>query len=412
MKIGLVTGEYPPMEGGVGAFTQELAQALAAAGHEIHIITSKQARPDSAPRRASQLLEPVDLQFAHLHPRVKKWRWPALSEVVEVTLRHELEIINIQYQAAAYEMRSAAVNFLPWRLKHVAPTAVTFHDLRVPYLFPKAGRLRQTAVHFMAKQANGVIVTNPEDFASLTPLLKTPLRQIPIGSNIKTYRPNHIEIAEARELLHVSQADYLLGYFGFLHESKGADTLIEALAQLPASTHLVFIGGQTGASDPDNNQSFLRQLQGQIKALGLAERVHWTGFVDDRRVSTFLHAADLMVMPYRDGVSLRRGTLMAALAHERPLLSTIPQTPTPELIHGKNCWLVPANDAAVLAQAVQTLIADPDLRQNLGAGATAVAGHFTWDHIAAQTLDFFRELKYKNFLPGKDSATPDSSYSP
>ncbi|MCZ7671052.1 MAG: hypothetical protein M5U34_29855 [Chloroflexi bacterium] len=106
---------------------------------------------------------------------------------------------------------------------------------------------------------------------------------------------------------------------------------------------------------------------------------------------------------------MRRGTLMAALAHERPLLSTIPQTPTPELIHGKNCWLVPANDAAVLAQAVQTLIADPDLRQNLGAGATAVAGHFTWDHIAAQTLDFFRELKYKNFLPGKDSATPDSS---
>jgi hypothetical protein len=55
----------------------------------------------------------------------------------------------------------------------------------------------------------------------------------------------------------------------------------------------------------------------------------------NQRVSTFLHAADLMVMPYRDGVSLRRGTLMAVLAHGRPLLTTTPPIPTPELIHGQ-----------------------------------------------------------------------------
>ncbi|MFO7678897.1 MAG: glycosyltransferase family 4 protein [Chloroflexota bacterium] len=392
MKIGLVTGEYPPMEGGVGAFTQELARALAAAGHDIHIVTSKQARPDTAPRRANQLLEPVDLQFAQLHPRVKKWRWPALSEVVDVAIRYELDIINIQYQAAAYDMRSAAINFLPWRLNHVVKTAVTCHDLRVPYLFPKAGRLRQTAVHFMAKQASGAIATNPEDYAALANLLKTPVRQIPIGSNIQTYTPNHIEIAEARELLGVGEADCLLGYFGFLNESKGADTLIMALGALPPTTHLVFIGGQTGASDPDNNQSFLAQLKQQITDLGLADRVHWTGFVDDQRVSTFLHAADVMVMPYRDGVSLRRGTLMAALAHERPLISTMSPILTPELVHGQNCWLVPADDAGALAQAVQTLSGDPDLCRKLGTGATAVAGLFTWDKIAAQTLDFFQQL--------------------
>ncbi len=334
MKIGLVTGEYPPMEGGVGAFTQELAQAMAALGHEIHIITSKAARPESASRKASEINEPIDLPFGKLHPYVKKWKWAALSQVVDVAIRQELDIVNIQYQAAAYHMGSAAINFLPWRLKHVVKTAVTFHDLRVPYLFPKAGGLRKTAVHFMAKQSFGNIATNPEDFAQLHHLPHPPVRQIPIGSNITTYTPNHIEIAEARDLLGVSTDDCLLGYFGFLNESKGADTLIAALAQLPETTHLVFIGGQTGASDPDNNQSFLGQLHQLINDLGLAERVHWTGFVDDRRVSTFLHAADMMVMPYRDGVSLRRGTLMAALAHERPLISTLPQTLTPELVHG------------------------------------------------------------------------------
>jgi glycosyltransferase involved in cell wall biosynthesis len=392
MKIGLVTGEYPPMEGGVGAFTQELAQAMAALGHDIHVITSKQARPEAASRKIGQLLEPVDLQFAQLHPRVKKWKWPALSEVVDVALRTDLDIVNVQYQAAAYHMRSPAVNFLPWRLHGVVKTAVTFHDLRVPYLFPKAGRLRKTAVRFMAKRADGCIVTNPEDYVKLTQTIPTPVRQIPIGSNIQTYTPNHIELQEARETLGVPPGDCLLGYFGFLNESKGADTLILALAQLPDSTHLVFIGGQTGASDPDNNQSFRGQLQQQIRDLGLENRVHWTGFVADQRVSTFLHAADVMVMPYRDGVSLRRGTLMAALAHGRPLLSTLPQTPTPELVHGENCWLVPAGDAAALAAGVQALAGDLELRAKLGRGATAVAGLFTWDKIAAQTIDFFHEL--------------------
>ena len=40
MKIGLITGEYPPQQGGVGDFTRELARALMAAGHEAQVITS------------------------------------------------------------------------------------------------------------------------------------------------------------------------------------------------------------------------------------------------------------------------------------------------------------------------------------------------------------------------------------
>jgi len=392
MKIGLVTGEFPPMEGGVGAFTQELARALADLRHEIHIITDRRARPFDARRRWQDLLEPVDLDFAQLHPNVKKWRWTAVSQIADVALRYNLDVVNVQYQAAAYNMRSAAINLLPWRLKGLTKTAVTFHDLRVPYLFPKAGPLRQTAVTTMAKYAQGAIVTNRADYEALTAVVPTPVRQIPIGSNITTYTPNHIELHEAREILGLQPGDCLLGYFGFLNESKGADTLLHALASLEAHVHLVFIGGQTGSSDPSNNQSFLGQLQALIGELGLEARVHWTGFQPDQRVSTFLHAADLMVMPYRDGVSLRRGTLMAVLAHGRPLLTTAPATPTPELVHGENVWLVAPDDAAALAAAVQTLIGSPDLRAKLGQHAVQVADLFTWDKIAAETAVFLAEL--------------------
>ena len=175
------------MEGGVGAFTQELAKALAALGHDIHIITSRQARPLSPERRLGALLEPVDIDFAQLHPRVRQWRWPALATVADIVLRYGLDVVNIQYQAAAYHMRSLAANCLPWRLKGVVKTAVTFHDLRVPYIFPKAGRLRQKAVHFMARQAHGCITTNEADYQTLHALNYAPLAQIPIGSNITTY---------------------------------------------------------------------------------------------------------------------------------------------------------------------------------------------------------------------------------
>lgn len=388
------------MEGGVGAFTQELAKALAATGHEIHVITGRQARPPTGQRRVRDLLEPVNLGFAYLHPIIRNWRWSSMAAIVDIVLRYELDVVNIQYQAAAYNMRSPAINLLPWRLKGVVKTAVTLHDLRVPYLFPKAGRLRETAVQFMARQAHGVIVTNPGDYQTLILRLRSgqgsnlqsPVHQIPIGSNITTYAPDPNEITAARDELGLAGEDYLLGYFGFLNESKGADTLLQALAQLDTRHHLVFIGGQTGSSDPNNNQAFLAGLRQLITKLGLEQRVHWTGFVPDKQVSTFLHAADVMVMPYRDGVSLRRGTLMAVLAHGRSLITTTPAAPTPEMVHGQNAWLVSPDEPAALAAAIQTVLADVSLRRQLEEGAAQVAGLFTWEKIGAETAVFFQSL--------------------
>ena len=394
MRIGLVTGEYPPLEGGVGAFTEQLARALAARGHEVHVITTKRARPADAPRKASALFEPVALDYGWLHPRIGRWRWPSLSAVADIVLRHELEIVNVQYQAAAYNMRALAIHYLPWRLRGVAPAVVTFHDLRVPYLFPKAGGLRTAAVRGLARRAAGGIATNAADLDTLRGWTDTPLRQIPIGSNIDAYEPNHVEIAEVRDSLGLTADAVLLGYFGFLNETKGADTLLDALARLDDRHHLVFIGGQTGASDPRNNEAFLRGLRGQIERLGLGGRVHWTGFLSPGRVSAHLAAADLMVMPYRDGVSLRRGTLMAVLAHGRPLLTTAPvaTAPVPELHHGENVWLVPPDDSPALAEAITVLAADPGQRAQLGRGARALAGLFDWGRIAGLTADFYAEV--------------------
>lgn len=393
MRIGLVTGEFPPMEGGVGAFTEQLARALAALGHEIHIITSRKARPSDTARTLSAAHQPVDLGYASLHPRAGRWRWPDLSVVADVALRHDLEVVNLQYQAAAYNMRSPAITYLPWRLKGFVPTVVTFHDLRVPYLFPKAGRLREYVVRALARRAAGCIATNAVDFQTLQGWVENPLRQIPIGSNIDVYEPNHVEIEEVRQGLGLSRDTVLLGYFGFLNESKGADTLIAALAELDERYHVVFVGGQTGSSDPDNNEAYLRSLRERIENLGLDQRVHWTGFLSPQRVSAHLVASDMMVMPYRDGVSLRRGTLMAVLAHGRPLVTTIPADNDPAFRDSENMLLVPPDNSAALAAAVARLADDSLLRSRLGKGAHELAQLFGWERIAQETASFLEERK-------------------
>ncbi len=387
------------MEGGVGAFTQELAKALADLGHEPHILTNRAARPPTKERKVSDLFQPVDLGYAQLHPKIRQWRWSSLRTAVDWAIRHNLDVVNIQYQAAAFHMNSPVANFLPWRLRGVVKTAVTFHDLRTPFLFPKAGSLRQRAIYFMAKKAHGAIVTNGADFEELNTESGKwrmeagdwRLSQIPIGSNITPYEPEKAEIKAVRAELGLDDNGKLLGYFGFLNENKGADRLLQALAQLDQNTHLVFIGGQTGASD-SSNQSFLDGIKQLVTDLGLNDRVHWTGFVPDQGVSTYLHAADMMVMPYKDGVSLRRGTLMAILAHGRSLITTKPTMPTPEMMHGENCWLVPPDEADSLAQAIQELLADEPKRRKLGAGAEKVAGLFSWERIAQETAVFYQQL--------------------
>lgn len=380
------------MEGGVGAFTQELARALAGQKQDVHIITSRSASSDFKKQRFGRQPEPVNLDYAHLYPVIKRWRWPSVGVIADLVLRYEFDVVNIQYQAAAYNMNSPAINILPWRLKHLVRTIVTFHDLRVPYLFPKAGPIREKAINLMSRQAGGVITTNAEDYDLLKMHVDTPLANIPIGSNIDAYQPNHIEVAEVRENLGLQKSDILLGYFGFVNESKGADTLVQAMSKLPMNYHLVFIGGQTGASD-DTNADFVAHVRDLVADLDLEGRVHWTGFMPDKRVSAYLKAADLMVMPYRDGVSLRRGTLMAALAHGCPLVTTIPARPIEQLVHGNNVWLIPADDVHSLVEAIGTVLHNRDLRMKLGEGAEKLAGDFSWDQIAKRTVEFYESIE-------------------
>ncbi|MFQ5410529.1 MAG: glycosyltransferase, partial [Anaerolineales bacterium] len=351
MKIGLVTGEFPPLRGGVGDYTRELALAFSAHGHEVRVVTDQRC---SLPPQTSSTS--YDIR-AVASPR---WNIADLGRVRAATAG--LDVINIQYQAAAYGKMRPPIHFLPRVL--AAPSVVTFHDLRVPYLFPKAGRLRAAAVRVLARSAHGVIVTNPADFAALQsdPHIQR-LADIPIGSNIAPSPPTGFAAAAWRTARGIEPDEFVIGYFGFFNASKGAETLIDALAVLVERglpVRLVHVGGHAGSSDP-TDETYSARVAARSAALGLTKRILHTGFLPADKTSAALLSCDLMVMPYRDGASLRRGTFMACLNHGRPTVTTWPTVPIPELVHGENIYLVPADSAPDIVRAVERLRDDPDL---------------------------------------------------
>jgi len=320
--------------------------------------------------------------------------------VMEHARRLRLDVLDLQYQAAAYDLRPA-VCFYPlfasglfrvWaRSPRHPPLVATFHDLKVPYLFPKAGPLRRWAVTLLARQADAAIVTNQADALTLRARRVSRVERIPIGSNILPHLPQDYERAAWRAQWGVAPDDYLLGFFGFFNSRKGIETLIGALAALSPSFHLLFIGGTVGSSDA-TNRAYAERVSALIADSGLSNRVHYTGYVPADEVSAAFAAIDLCVLPYADGISFHHGTLMAALAHGQPLVSTQPALTVPELVHGENVWLVPPADPDGLAAAISTLAASPERRRRLAAGAAALAAQFSWEHIAARTADLFSSL--------------------
>lgn len=376
MRIGVVTGEYPPMQGGVGAYSQILAQTLAQQGHKVYVFTAQRA---ASPNHAL----PVN-------PAVRHWGWKSLRAIRRWAQENLLDIISLQFETAAFAM-SPWIHFLPDFLRDI-PVVTTFHDLLAPYLFPKAGLLRDWIVMRLASMSAGVIVTNHEDMARLHAQPNTTL--IPIGSNILSTIPDDSDRSLWRAEAGASEKHVLLAHFGFLNHSKGVETLLTALAELTLENYpvkLVMIGGKIGSSDP-SNAAFATRIDALIERLDLVAHVHWTGFVNDPTVAAYLKASDAVVLPYLDGASYRRGSLMAAIQHGCAIITTTPTVEIPTFRHGENMLLFPAGNVKKLVELIKQLHQDSSLHDRIAAGALALRTHFQWDQIAKDHIALFNRI--------------------
>jgi glycosyltransferase involved in cell wall biosynthesis len=234
-----------------------------------------------------------------------------------------------------------------------------------------------------ARVCDLTIATNAGDYSHLVPFARH-LAAIPIGSNIHPRLLSPAERRARRGQRGYGEQDVVIGYFGFLNRSKGGLDLVATAARLLPdlpTLHLLMIGEQVGASDP-SNYAYLKEVKDELRARGLEPRVTWTGYQADAEVSADLAACDLLLLPYLDGASLRRGTLMAGLAHGCAIVTTTPGAPIPELVEGRDLLYVPPGDIDAAAAAVRNLVRNPERMAMLRRNSRAASAAFSWEGIA------------------------------
>lgn len=219
------------------------------------------------------------------------------------------------------------------------------------------------------------------DERSLARVLKRKAYAVPNALDIQRFAGDPATRAQVREELGISPDAYLVGSVGRLSEQKGFDILIEAAARamkIDLEIHLMIVG-------EGPQEEALRQ---QAVELGIAPRVTLTGQRGD--VERLLQAMDVFACSSRwEGLST---VLMEAMAAGVPVIATdIPGNR--ELFRdGENAWLVQAEEAAALADAVLHAKRNPLKMQELSRQAMADVQAFGFEAVAARHAQLYQDL--------------------
>lgn len=401
LSVCLLAGEFPPAVGGIADYTALLADGLTGRGANVTVFAH---RPANSARSLEKGASP-----AHSVRWVDGWGPGTIAGLARFLRSARCDIVHLQYQAASFAA-ARLMHGLPVLLRSLGVRArfvTTFHDRRAPYLFPKAGRVRPLALRALTRFSDGTIYTDPSD---LIRTRRGPRSAwIPIGANVWPVEP--VDRARARARWGFREDEAVVAYFGFLNASKGARDLLHAMTLLMNDSgaypaRLFFIGEEIGSSDSTNERT-ARELWAEAERLGLGSRIVRTGWLDAAETSQALSAADVAALPYVDGASLRRGSLLACLAHGLPVVTT---RPAPALLLDRESLvapferqeeyqldhrvaeLVPPGDSSALAGAIRALLKDPDRRDSLGRKGRGLAERLSWPAIARATISFYARL--------------------
>jgi len=172
-----------------------------------------------------------------------------------------------------------------------------------------------------------------------------------------------------------------LMFVGRLAGIKGVPLLLDALAQLQdkhPDAHLTLIG-----DGPDR-----AALETKTKAMGLGDRVTFTGYLGQAEVAEHLNRSDALVLPsFAEGVPV---VLMEAMAAQLPVIATRVAGVQELVEDGVSGYTLPPGDMEALVEALDHLLSDPDLPRQMGqAGREKVVAEFDASKEAAWLGELF-----------------------
>ncbi|MGX6750164.1 glycosyltransferase family 4 protein [Streptomyces xantholiticus] len=366
LRILLLTSAYPPVMGGAETYVREIAEGMAALGHEVRVVTDAVAgRPEQHVQSSREVRKGVRVDrlagYRALLADPSKLPWeqmlfgtlPELASVLG-TWRPDLVFANSLETAVLGRIVAD---------EHEVPLVSAFHEHEPENEPFGTGRcslvyrwvrpeLVLAGSRFYAARARAHV---PEDRIALIHHGVDTDRFAPPGRDPSDRR-------ETRRAWGVADDELLIVSVGRLKPRKGQAELLRSFTGLPGLRAVLVLLGGVSSGSPE----YAEQLRTDIAAARAdGFRIVLDTGVDLDGMPTALAAADLAVLPsHSEGLGL---ALLEAMSTGLPVIATEIEG-FAEVLDGCPAALtVPLGDEKALTGALSSLAMDPGLRQRLGA---------------------------------------------
>lgn len=336
MKIVDINPYFYPLFGGIEHRMHLIAKELVSRGHEVIIVTGQ--------LKGTQLEE--DFPDGYKVIRLPSWfiniyNPPYISSkgLLETLNKIEPDIVNFNYRWAPSYSKDMK--------KYTGKKVFTYHNMwgEGIGITHKLSEINDNMFRSTLNTFDHIISVS--DFVR-DDLIR---RGIP-AEDITTACPCLESYPELSDV----EGDYILS-LGRLVRTKGLDYLIEAMQYID---HKLVICGKGPDAD---------RLKKEAKKFGIEDKIEFKGWVSEEEKNDLMSKCKLFVMP-----SLYESYGLAALeimSYGRPVVATNVNG-LPDTVKNGGI-LVGPKDAKALADAVNSLLADPEKRKELGHNARAVA---------------------------------------
>lgn len=358
MKLAIISPFQLRFARGIERFSWSLATALATQQHSVDILTW--SWPD--PVDWGQI--PAGMQVRRVpHSRYYLERL-AVPYYVAWLLRGRYDWVMV-YFAGYGEV--ATLRLLRALRRQRVCTVVHFPYEAAPFAYSQF-------LHYgLVRNADQVVAVSNYVAHDVQIVLKQGCTVIGNGVDTQVFQPACEARATIRSRLGVTADTPIVMTVAALEQRKGVQWVIRALPHLlprfPALQYWIIGEGDYRAA-----------LKNEIEQLGLQNQVRFLKRVD--KVEDYLAAADISCLLSREeafGIAL-----LEAMAAALPVVAS-KRAPFDELVAQERGILVDETDVVAVTAALQTLLADPTRRTQMGrAGRDWVLHHHTWAHIAKQ----------------------------
>ena len=374
LTIVLLCEDYPPeLLGGIARFTQAKAQAMAAMGHNVHVIarskTSNSVDFEDGiwVHRIVAQPQPVSERAAAL--RIPQSHWDQsqtfLDEIDRISTHRHVDIVeapiwNVPGIAVLLSGRYKVVTSLQTTLKLSLPAR--------PDLMQDENTL-QTLVAPLVALERFVIEHSGHILAISHGIAEEVETAYELKLDPKRVTVSHLGMPDWAKTVSVKpQADRInklaILFVGRLEKRKGIDVLLEIIPRLCAEypdLHIDIVGDD--AIPMENGETYRKIFEAQYANL-LGSRIKFHGKLLDEQLKLKYAACDIFIAPSRfESFGL---IFLEAMIFAKPVVACVGGGTSEVVLDGKTGLLANPGDAESLYRAIKSLIDDEALRARLG----------------------------------------------